>query len=120
MRRIAPLLSELDPEWIWDWDPVGVDAPSNGRIIGVKFTCPVDDGDGPHREGHSVAVLFSNPPDGGPAHPPDGDMIGDNDGKRWAREGSTFEDLSIEPSIDCTRSDAHCWHGRVRRGKVTG
>lgn len=110
-RHITSTLADLEPEWIYD---------GKGRQIGMLFDCPVDDGDGPHREGHRVAVLFSNPPDGGSPHPPDELMIGDNCGKRWRRAGEVLELMTIEPSIDCTKSDEHCWHGHVIRGKVSG
>lgn len=105
MRRLV----DLEPEWV----------RRTGRVVGVRFTCPIDDGPGPHREGHQVAVLFANPPDGGPPHPDDPDCVGNNSGQRWTRSGATFETLSISPSIDCTAADRHCWHGFVSAGEVT-
>lgn len=120
MRVVEKYIARLEPEWIFEWPEVGEFAGGRGRIIGVIFDCPVDDGPGPHREGHRVAVLFANPPDDGAPHPADPDMIGDNAGKRWTREGESLETLTLSPSIDCTRSDAHCWHGHVRGGMVSG
>jgi Spy/CpxP family protein refolding chaperone len=35
----------------------------------------------------------------------------------WHREGTTFEDLSLTPSIDASHF-GH-WHGFVTRGEVT-
>lgn len=102
-----------------------------GRVVGVRFTCPVNDGSGPHADGHSVCVLFANPVDGGPAHPNDDSCPGNSKGRRWQRIGNTFETLSLHPSVDCTTSEgcdkpehskcshAHCWHGFVTNGDAT-
>ena len=35
----------------------------------------------------------------------------------WGRAGDTFENLTIQPSVDA--SPAGCWHGWVRNGDVT-
>lgn len=102
-------LRDLDARW----------AVKGGRVVGVRFTCPVNDGDGPHREGHQIAVLFTNPPDGGPPHPPDPGCVGDNGGRRWSRAGDTLDDLTLVPSIDCTVTDRACWHGFVVAGRVS-
>lgn len=114
-------LADLEPTWI----------ERAGRVVGVRFVCPIDDGAGPHREGHQVAVLFLNPPDDGEAHPDDPSCPGNSAGQRWTRAGTTFETLSLSPSVDCTQADAcnkvdhaacshtHCWHGNVERGHAT-
>lgn len=70
-------------------------------------------------EGHSICVLFSNPPDGGPAHLNDEQAPGNNGGNRWNRTGTSFDGLGLSPSVDCTQTDAHCWHGFVTNGQVT-
>lgn len=113
-------LVDLDPVWI----------ERGGRGVGVRFICPINDGAGPHHEGHSVAVLFENPSDGGPAHPNDEQCTGNNRGRRWWRTGSTFQELTLSPSLDCTTSEgcpksdhaqcshAHCWHGFVTSGEA--
>lgn len=95
-------LTDLDPTWIVRLD----------RIVGVRFTCPM-----PNHE-HQVAVLFSNPPDAGPPHPSCPSCPGDNNGMRWNRGGDTFYDLSLSPSINCTKFDPSCWHGFVTAGEV--
>ena len=112
-----------------DQDPTWIMRPF-GRIVGVRFTCPKDDGTGPHIEGHAVCVLFDNPPDGGPKHPDDSQCPGNNRGRRWLRIGTTFGDLSLSPSVDCTTSEgcpktdhtqcshSHCWHGNVASGEI--
>jgi hypothetical protein len=113
-----------------DLEPTWIERP-HGRIVGVRFTCPKDDGAGPHHEGHAVCVLFANPPDDGAAHPDDPGCPGNSKGRRWQRSGSTFDDLTLSPSVDCTTSEgceksdhskcshAHCWHGSVSSGAVT-
>lgn len=93
-------LADLDPKWI----------RRAGRVVGVRFTCPCC-------RSTSVAVLFSNPPDGGAAHPPDESAPGDNAGRRWSRSGETFDDLTLTPSIDVS-SSGH-WHGFVTNGAIT-
>jgi hypothetical protein len=114
MRRLV----DLDAEWI----------KRAGRAVGVRFTCPVNDGTGPHRDDHSICVLFANPFDGGPAHPDDPSCPGNSSGRRWTRAGDTFDTLSLSPSVDCTKgegcdrpehskcSHTHCWHGHVESG----
>jgi len=102
-------LVDLEPVWI----------ERRGRVVGIRFTCPINDGIGPHREGHQVAVLFVNPVDGGAAHSDDPNCLGNNKGNRWSRTGNTFETLTLSPSIDCTTTNPHCWHGEVKDGMVT-
>lgn len=114
-------LLERDPEWIFH----------DGRIVGVRFICPVNDGAGPHLEGHAIAVLFANPPDGGPPHPDDPGCVGNNGGKRWTQASEIgLDDLTLSPSVDCTRgegcprdehsscSHTHCWHGFITGGEI--
>lgn len=114
-------LVDLDPSWI----------TKGGRVIGVRFICPNNDGPGPHPEGHSVCVLFANPPDGGHAHPDDPSCPGNNGGNRWMRTGIDFEDMTLAPSVDCTRGEncprydhtncghTACWHGNVNNGELS-
>lgn len=104
-------LQALEPEWI----EVG------GRIVGVLFSCPACSRWGADLVGaHMVGVLFANPPDGGPAHPDDENAVANNGGRRWSRSGSTFDDLTITPSIDLTaRGAVGEWHGFVTAGHVT-
>jgi hypothetical protein len=79
-------------------------------------------------EGHSIAVLFENPLDGGLKHPDDPSIVGNNSGRRWTRSGTTFDDLTLHPSVDCQTSEGcpkeehskcshtYCWHGVVENG----
>lgn len=91
-------LTDLNPEWI----------KIRGRDgLGVRFACP-------HCRVTQICVLFMNPLDGGKPVPKDSDLPGENDGKRWARSGMTFDELTINPSID---AEGH-WHGFVLDGEV--
>lgn len=87
---------------------------ASGRVVGVRIICPLDDGAGPHPEGHSVLVLFANPPDGGPATPAGSSPPGENDGKRWMQSGDDLWRLTLSPSLDCSCG----WHGFVTNGEA--
>jgi hypothetical protein len=82
--------------------------------MGVTFLCP-------HCKETRLAVFFRNPIDGG--SPADATNL-------WTREGTTFEDLHLSPSIDASkvvewtsedgkvqRSKPH-WHGFIHRGMI--
>jgi hypothetical protein len=115
-------LLDLEPHWC----SAGYWMPSpnstSGRIqmygdnrhgMGLSFLCPV------HRD-HRLAVLFSNPIDGGPA----GTL---EEGRyAWQRTGETFETLTLGPSIDASahshgngQIETPCWHGFIVNGEVT-
>lgn len=103
-------LRALDPAWI----EIG------GRVVGVRFSCPVCSSWGANLVGaHMVGALFANPPDGGAAQPDDERAHANHSGRRWSRSGSTFDDLTISPSIDLTRTAPGEWHGFVVAGQVT-
>jgi hypothetical protein len=38
---------------------------------------------------------------------------------RWAVSGRSFEDLTLQPSIDCTHGGGCTWHGFITNGDVT-
>jgi hypothetical protein len=88
---VPKLLAELNPQWI------GVNrTPDHGE--GCAFDCPACG------SGHTLAVYFKNPLDGGiPAH----------GGVAWTREGSSWDNLIITPSISYP-----CFHGWVEDGLV--
>lgn len=101
---ISHRLVDLFGEWVHDRD---------GRRVGVKFICPTC----PAVEGApTIAVLFANPPDGGPPVPAGSSLPGENDGRRWQRSGDTIETLTLAPSVDCSRC-GH-WHGIVSNGEA--
>lgn len=84
-----------------------------GRVVGVKFICPTC----PQVEGAvTLAVMFENPPDGGPAERPGSDLVGENGGRRWHRTGDTLDTLTLTPSVDCSKC-GH-WHGIVSNGEA--
>ncbi len=86
----------------------------SARRVGVKLLCPhcqVVEG------APTIAVLFANPPDGGPAAPAGSNLPGENGGRRWQLSGSALDDMSLSPSVDCG-SCGH-WHGFVSHGQAT-
>lgn len=87
-------LADLDPSWI----------EIQGRRVGVLFECPCC-------RRSSLAVLFANPVDGGPPHPPDPAYPS----PRWRRDGDSFATLTLAPSVDASR--AGHWHGFVTNGQ---
>ncbi len=86
-------LTELDPAWVAE----------DGQRVGVSFECPADDG------AHGIGVPFVKC-----------DWSEGNDSKAvWQKTGETFEDLSLSPSIDCTKSGYCKFHGWVKNGIVS-
>lgn len=71
--------------------------------IGLAFDCPCGCGT-------RAYVSFENPMDGKPptesAHP------------IWVRNGETFEDLTLSPSILRSDPDGCSWHGFIRDGAI--
>lgn len=113
-------LADLNPRWF-------AEAGRHGQ--GVTFDCPCCVGKpGAVR----LAVAFTPALDGGtpcslrirdlvPVLWPEGMTGPGNDvcppGIHWAREGDTFETLTLSPSVDASR--AGHWHGFIRAGQVT-
>lgn len=74
--------------------------------IGVMFDCPCGCE-------NMCYVPFKNPIDGGP-------MDEEPHKSAWLRSGTTFETLSLSPSIHRTPALGGCgWHGFVTNGEVT-
>ncbi len=93
-------LVDLAPAWLL----------SGERRIGMTLLCPCC-------EGFGIYLLFANPPDGGPAQPPDHRVAGNHAGLRYRITGSTFDDLSVAGPI--LSSQAHHWAGRISDGEVS-
>lgn len=97
-------LTDLDPHWF-----VTSEGHAAGRTgMGVTFDCPCKPGC-PTRLG----VWFSNPIDGGPPAPPECSPK-----PRWQRTGSTFETLTLTPSIDASGGAEPHWHGFITNGEI--
>ncbi len=93
---MSTALKDLDPGW----------ETIDGRVVGVLFQCP-------HCRGQHVLCYFANPPDGGPPIDPSVDP----GIFRWRRTGTTFDDLTLSPSVDGSRN-GH-WHGWLENGLCT-
>lgn len=76
---------------------------------GVEFDCPKC------ANGHRIAVAFA----GRGVLDHQASRAKDGRPTRWAVSGTGFADLSLSPSVDCTRSDPNCWHGFITNGEVT-
>lgn len=99
-------LSELNPRWIVDADIVLGGGPSvhdaDRYGMAISFDCP-------HCRSTRLAVWFANPVDGKP--PTDDAQL------LWTRSGgTTFDDLSLTPSIDAS-AHGH-WHGFITNGEA--
>ena len=110
-------LTELKPEW---WAP----ANSGRRGIAVVFDCPCCHGT---PKGVRLCISINPPLDGGAPvictgpylyhadnHGIDDNWIGCE--VAWQRTGDTFENLTLVPSVDASKS-GH-WHGFVTGGEI--
>lgn len=102
-------LVDLEPQWL-SLAPDKTHRTQPG--VGVSFHCPACHADGRQ---HRIGVMFLNTLDAAPSVPPTPGLDYDNEGVRWVRQGLTFEDLTLSPSLNL---GAH-WHGHVYDGEVT-
>jgi hypothetical protein len=107
-------LTELEPRWV-----TAADAPAEAQQ-GVSFLCP-----------HcaqvrlaiffDVPILFVAPVDLDAVHRQQAEFghLADHHIGRilWHREGDTFEDLTLTPSVDA--SHVGHWHGFITHGEIT-
>lgn len=102
-------LVDLKPEWTYSRfshdHPHGYRTNAKRRC-GTAFWCAC-----PCGCRSSLLVPFANPLDGGP---PDPCGAWGNIGFRWVRQGDSFADLSVSPSIDIVNH----WHGWITQGLV--
>ena len=105
-------LIDLHPRWAADYDILiggHVVHDEDRKGMAVSFECP-------HCVAAGVAnptrlgVFFANPIDGKP-HTDDVDLQ-----HLWTRSGTTFDDLTLTPSIDASAS-GH-WHGFITGGLI--
>lgn len=100
-------LTELEPRWFTRDDVPGYD--------GITFLCPhckvIRLGVPFHQDGnrlmHEHQLLELDHPELHVASKP---------GDEWGMTGSTFEDISLTPSVDASAS-GH-WHGHITNGEV--
>lgn len=101
-------LTELKPKWIESqWDVL------NSVVFGVSFQCP-------HCQSVRLAIFFTEPfgetnkiNTAQWADPRKSDTV---EILLWNRQGETFDDLTISPSIDASKR-GH-WHGFIQNGTV--
>ena len=93
-------LTDLDPRWIGD----GI----GGARIGLSFDCP-------HCRTQRLAVPFHS---SAIEYLVDGVTVarGWDVGHIWDMTGSSFEDLTLTPSVDAS-SSGH-WHGFITNGEI--
>ncbi len=86
-------LVDREPSWV---------SSANGRFgMGLRFLCPHCD--------HFLVLWFENPLDKGPSVNPKTHRA-----PLWRRTGSTFETLSLSPSINARDH----WHGVLEKGEL--
>ena len=83
-------LIDLEPRWIkvdprWSHE-------KNLRPVGISFKCP-------HCDKFRFETLFLNPVDGYASAPDDKSIPGNCNGKRYARSGLGFDDMSLAPTV---------------------
>lgn len=102
-------LTDLNPRWaldadIWVCGTLVHDTERKG--MGLTFQCPCCVGT---ERATRLGIFFKNPTDG--------KAPSDDAPLEWTRTGETFEDLSLTPSIDVSKS-GH-WHGYITNGQIT-
>lgn len=100
-------LTELDP-WFFGAGGHGIMNKDGTPVperkgVGLGFKCPCGCES-------MCAVHFANPLDGGPA----------TGVPQWRRTGETFENITLEPSIQRVKVNGQgCgWHGWIRNGEI--
>ena len=113
-------LTELEPHWI-----SCLGAPQDAKL-GIRFNSPID-------RKQRIAVFFKNPICGSDPvdlaffqaaqmdcdHPQWEPWMSEHHAGSvlWDRSGDSFENLTLNPSIDCSKWGG--WHGFVRNGEAS-
>jgi hypothetical protein len=117
-------LRDLDGRFIYDADVLGYsqsDSDSVEGAQGVVFQCPKcgegcepgeEDGRRFLRGAHYIRVFFANPAWRAVA-PPEADK-----NPRWHMVGTSIDDLTLSPSVDCTKGGGCSFHGWVLNGEA--
>jgi hypothetical protein len=103
-------LAELEPEWTVATTKGGFRRTADfAEAQGIIFACPhcFRKNDGLVGT-HSILIWFE-----GRGSPPDYTPL-----PRWKATGSSFDDLTLSPSIDLTRGQPDEWHGFITNGEV--
>ncbi len=108
-------LSELEPEWLCEGDSrvtmrrINNATPATAQ--GLLFLCPVcfKKNNGPVGT-HSIIVWFK-----------DRGVAADREPlpERWEATGTSFDDLTLNPSIDISKNNPGEWHGCIINGLIT-
>lgn len=101
-------LTDLDPRWAADGDIVigGISQHFESRHgMAVSFQCPCCAGT---ERATRLAVWFANPVDGLPPT--------DDASHLWQRQGESFDNLTLSPSVDASQY-GH-WHGFISAGEI--
>lgn len=105
-------LTDLDPKWI----SLGAEVSGDDHL-GITFRCPHCQ---PGKRGETtfLGVFFKEPVD--PNNHPDIEwptyMLQHPERAYWHRTGTTFDDLTLSPSVDAS-AHGH-WHGFIENGEV--
>lgn len=107
-------LADLEPEWVYDGKPrsyrTSADPADFAKAQGILFLCPrhFEKNGGPIGT-HMILIWFA-----GRGAPDECEPL-----PRWTvAAGSTFNDLTLTPSIDLTRGDPDEWHGFITNGEI--
>lgn len=101
-------LADLEPEFLRHEGRTLIGVPFE-QAQSIWFECPACRGP----RGHHVLVSFA---DRGLAND-QGSQNRESQPSRWQVSGTSIDDLTLRPSIDCT---PNCpWHGYITAGEVT-
>ncbi len=112
-------LSELNPRWCNEtptlqgvYQGVTFDCPHcKIRRLGVWFDVPIGEGSPVDIEAFQKTLDCDHPDHQLDLHETHLTLL------HWHREGDTFENLTLTPSIDASKFG--CWHGFITNGEIS-